>query len=148
MFTCRFDTSVTRLLLDRGADITLRSKVSSVFLLSISTVSPCVVVVVTYKPFRYRDNDECHQSPPFTLTIVSHALSIHGFKERRCSIPLRVYTRKHRDDGVIDGDGHSSGPAGRGGKGIVSNISVPFSISYLDIDVCRTVVKRRISLIN
>ena len=149
MFTCRFDTSVTRLLLDRGADITLRSKVSSVFLLSISTVSPRGgVVVVTYKPFGYRDNDECHQSPPFTLTNVPHALSLHGFKERRCSILLRVYTRKHRDDGVIDGVGHSSGPAGRGGKRRVSNISVPFSISYLDIDVCRTVVKRRISLIN
>jgi len=74
MFTCRFDTSVTRLLLDRGADITLRSKVSSVFLLSISTVSPRGgVVVVTYKPFGYRDNDECHQSPPFTLTNVSLA---------------------------------------------------------------------------
>ena len=73
MFTSRFDTSVTRLLLDRGADITLRSKVSSVFLLSLSTVSPHVVVVVTYKPFRYRDYDECHQSPPFTLTNVSLA---------------------------------------------------------------------------
>ena len=76
MFTCRFDTSVTRLLLDRGADITLRSKVSSVFLLSISTVSPRVVVVVTYKPFCYRDKDECHQSPPIALTNVSLALSL------------------------------------------------------------------------